>query len=178
MEAFYNQEKNQYILAANRCGTVFLTSNVVKNLGWIKINITANDLSLIETASVVKIIRDPYQRWRSWFNSFVLTKYKFWNAIESKKWINNFKINYKDDYHTEKLSVIYNQPNLIKNNTLYLAMKDLNLFLKISNQPHQHNFCDYYSCLSQQVQFIFEREIKKLYYSDYDWIKKLQTLTF
>jgi hypothetical protein len=182
MEAFYNQEKNQYILATNRSGTFFLASNTVRNLGWGKVDVSMSDLNIDKDAYVFNVVRDPFQRWCSWFDNFVLADSPKleWNMKRAADWIKEFKVTLSEDAHTQKQSIFFNLENVKHepSRTFYVKMEDLNLFLGLSNQRHQTAGYERFRELPESVQHYFETEIKIVYQDDYNWIKKLQTLTF
>jgi hypothetical protein len=182
MEAFYNQEKNQYILAVNRGGTVFLNSISVRMLGWKKVSSPIERWNIDCSSTVFKIIRDPYFRWCSWFDNFILADNPKpeWDIERAANWIKEFKVTLSEDSHTQKQSILFNLKNTkhTHSKTFYVKMEDLNLFLGLSNQRHQTAGYERFRELPESVQRYFETEIKRVYRDDYDWIKKLRTLTF
>ena len=179
MEAFFNKEKNQYIFAAYRCGTNFLSSKQVKNIGWDKLEIPVSDIELTHETSVVKVIRDPFERWSSWFNNFVIhNDHTQWPIKQANEWLKNFEKTFANDSHTEKQSVMYNFENIVTSNSFYVNMKDLNLFLNISNEKHKSSHHENFHRFSNDVLSLFNTKIKTIYHDDYTWIKNLPILTF
>jgi hypothetical protein len=176
LEAFYNKELNQYIFAANRCGTSFLNSEAVKNIGWKKVNHVGPELN---TATVVKVIRDPYERWICWFDNFVLHYSDIdWTVDQSNQWIKKFKKTLSNDLHTEKQSILLNSIKTGNSQIIYIHMEDLNIFLKISDQRHVINYRDRFENLPENSRKLFFFKIKKIYNEDYKWIKTLSFLKF
>lgn len=179
MEAFYNKTKNQYILAAYRCGTNFLASKPVRKLGWKKIKIPVTDIQLNSETTVVKVIRDPFERWSSWFDNFVICDdHSPWTTKRAHEWLKNFETNLAYDSHTEKQSVMYNFENIQSPNSIYVNMEDLNLFLGLSDQKHRVSSHENFHKLPNKVFSIFNIKIKTIYKDDYEWIKNLQFVTF
>jgi hypothetical protein len=179
MEAFYNKEKNQYIFAAYRCGTNFLNSKPVRNQGWVKIDYYNDKLNIDNNTQIIKIIRDPYQRWVSWFDHFVLANSKSnWNILYAREWLKEFEATLHLDFHTEKQSVLYNRETINVSQSIYVNMEDLNIFLKVSNQRHVINYRDRFENLPKNSRKLFLFKIKKIYQDDYKWIKSLPIKNF
>jgi hypothetical protein len=186
MEAFYNKKQDQYIFAAPRCGTSFLNSKVVKKLGWNKVNLVEPKLDHFPTipvqgtTMVVKVIRDPYERWRSWFDTFVLayTNINYWTLEQSSKWLDEFEKTIFLDTHIEKQSILLNSIKTNSSEIIYIRMEDLNIFLKISDQCHVINYRDRFESLPANTRHFFYYQIKKIYRDDYRWIKSLPIINF
>jgi hypothetical protein len=185
LEAFYNKQQNQYIFTTNRTGSRYLNSITVKNLGWEKVDLVEPELdklvtiSLQDTTKIIKVVRDPYERWQSWFNTFVLTKSNIdWNIDQSNQWLADFKKTLSKDFHTEKQSILLNSINTGSSQIIYIHMEDLNIFLKISDQRHVINYCDKFETLPEGSRKLFFFKIKKIYNEDYKWIKTLSFLKF
>ena len=179
MEAFYNQEKNQYIFAANRCGTNFLNSKEVRKKGWNKIDEPVEEIKIKEEAYVIKVIRDPFERWSSWFDDFILaTDHRPWNTHRANNWLVEFSNTLDDNVHTMKQSKLYNNANIQVDQALFIKMEELNIFLEISNEKHQISSHENFYKLSNKIFSIFNIKIKSLYQEDYEWMKNLTLLTF
>jgi hypothetical protein len=181
MEAFYNKEKHQYILAVNRCGTNFLNSDVVKKLGWKKQNflITIDRANFDLTATAVIIIRDPFERWCSWFDNFVLAENNIiWNQKTIIQWFEKFEKEMNDDSHTIKQSLIYTKKNIKFKKIEYINMTDLNIFLNVNKEKHQMSQKERFNQLPAELRELFLHQIKKIYCDDYQWIKSLPIQTF
>ena len=179
METFYNKEKNQYIFAAYRCGTNFLNSKPVRNQGWFKVKIPVSGIIIKPETTVVKVIRDPFERWSSWFDNFVICNdYTHWTTQKAHSWLRNFEENLTYDSHTEKQSVMYNFENILSPNSIYVNMEDLNLFLGVSDKKHRVNSHENFYKLSNRVFSIFNIKIKTIYRDDYEWMKTLPILNF
>ena len=185
MEAFYNNKQNQYIFTTNRSGSRYLNSITVKNLGWEKVDLAEPELDklitipLQDTTKIIKVVRDPYERWRSWFNTFVLQNSNInWDIDQSNQWLTEFKKTFSKDFHTEKQSILLNSIGTGSSQIIYIRMEDLNIFLKISNQPHVINYCDSFETLPESIRKLFLFEIKRIYQDDYQWIKSLPIRKF
>jgi len=180
MEIFHNKVKNQYIFATNRSGTSFLNSDIVKKLGWKKKYPISNKLKIDNTTTVVKVVRDPYDRWKSWFDMFVLdiTDIDYWTLSQSHQWLDEFKKTFFLDVHTEKQSILLNSIKTNSNEIIYVRMEDLNIFLKISNQRHTTSYYNRFESLPANVRHFFYYQIKKIYRDDHRWIKSLPIHTF
>ena len=181
MEAFYNQKKHQYVFVANRCGTNFLASDAIKNLGYSKQNflLPMEQVKFDSDALAIFVIRDPYERWKSWFDIFFLNTYQIvWNKKNTTEWIEKFELDVNNDYHTEHQSLIYTRKNLVFKNVKYINMIDLNLFFETDAQQHQIFQKERFEKLPLEIQNIFEYRIKKIYQADYEWIEKLPVVVF
>jgi hypothetical protein len=181
MEAFYNQKKNQYIFAANRCGTNFLNSPEVRRKGWNKqhYKLTIDQVTFEKTATALMVIRDPFERWCSWFENFVISENQIsYQKIEILKWIDKFRVEVNEDSHTVKQSVLYTEKNLKFKEIMYIDMSDLNMFFGFDNKKHKPWSKKRYNQLPTDIRNLFEHEIKKIYQEDYEWMKNLPLLTF
>ena len=186
MEVFYNNKQNQYIFTTNRSGTNFLNSEPVRKLGWEKVNDIIHELDSDpeiperdNTTTVVKVIRDPYERWQSWFDTFVLRNSNIdWNISQSNQWLMEFKKTLSKDIHTEKQSILLKSINTGNSQIIYIHMEDLNIFLKISDQRHVISNCDRFEALPKSSCKLFLFKIKKIYQDDYKWIKSLPIQNF
>lgn len=177
MEAFFNLGKNQYIIAPNRAGTSFLNSSAVRSLGWKKTKIPT--MRLNSEMTIVKVIRNPYERWNSWFDNFILADdTSSWPLDRAIAWADEFEKTLGNDPHTQRQSILLNSIKSGPEQTKYLQMEDINLFIGTSSQRHELTPRVRYSTLPATTVAFLNYKIKKIYSDDYNWIKNLQVLTF
>lgn len=179
MEAYYHKQKNQYVFVAQRCGTNFLNSKLVRRLGWRKVD-HHRKLKLDNDTVIFKVIRDPGKRFTSWLENFVLSEenHIFYSVKQTHRWLMDFQRTMSLDPHTEKLCILYNISQIEQYKTVYVAMENLNLLLGVSPVPRIINFRKKLDKLPKEIQLILQHFTKNIYHDDYEWIKTLTLLTF
>jgi|TARA_R110000782_G_scaffold265743_1_gene359702 hypothetical protein len=176
-----NHKEKMMIHAAHRCGSGYVSQVPAKLDNWKNeqyYNITGLEIDFNEY-SHVNIIRDPYQRWRSWFYDFHRFDEKDdidkWNLSYTKSWLDEFRYRMHYDMHTCLQKITY-EDVVCRTNAMYLHMEDLDIFLGID---HRQRIIDdrvsYENIMTPKVIGCLQKNIPLTYTVDYTWI---QTLNF
>lgn len=176
MEAFFNTPKNQYIFVANRCGSNFMASKQAKNKGWVQVKHSMKFIKLRHYTTTVKVIRNPFERWCSWFNDFSENNYLKLRTIEdANNWIRKFKKRQPKDLHTQKQIILYNQKNLIpKTEEKYIRTENLKKFVSVDDSIHYSSIHPKLLLIPNEVFSYMFIAIKHIYQDDYNWINTLK----
>lgn len=179
METFYNKQKNQYIFATLRCGTNFLNSKPVRKLGWKAAKQNAHNLTPDHRASIIKVVRDPVDRWRSWFENFALDSDRDkWTLAYTVHWLKNFERTFSEDFHTAQQHIVYNSIKSTNCQTVYVRSEDLTLMIGLTDVPYKGNLHKNFYKLPQEIQYILLFQVRKIYQDDITWIKTLPIANF
>jgi hypothetical protein len=174
-----NDDKKIMIHAVCRNGTNRL-DNVACNIPeWNGISLCDIQQQQYNEFTHVKIIRDPYQRWRSWFYDFEAHDdiapdwTNKWNLAYARSWVEHFQYRMHYDTHTGLQKMLYEDP-YCNNNVMYLQMEDIDQFLGISNSRYNSSTRKIHeSRLAANVVSYLQHKIPYLYTADYAWIKTL-----
>lgn len=185
MEGVVNYKLNQIVVAAPRCGTNFLTNVSIQLPDWLK-NFTIEEIPLTEHMQLVKVVRDPIDRWISWFNCFILNDQLVmdielpFNTTSIKKidqWCEDFKKVYYLDEHVMFQVELYNHPLLSHPNTRYLDIRNLTNFFQIK-EPHQKSYRDLFNLLPKLVKNKILANMRDHYREDSLWVNKVKSARF
>jgi len=86
MDVLVNNEKKMVCCVLPRCGSNHVRS-VLKTVGWVERRRVTKES--FEDYTIIKIVRDPYERWVSWFYSFEwddIPPIKNWTVADAKQW--------------------------------------------------------------------------------------------
>lgn len=162
-----------------RCGTNFLNSKPVRKLGWKSAEWDVHNSTSDLCASVIKVVRDPIDRWRSWFENFVLdSDQDKWTLAYTVCWLNNFERTFSEDFHTAQQHIMYNSIKSATCQTVYVRSEALNLLLGLARVPYRGNRHRKFRKLPQEIQYILLFQIRKIYQDDIAWIKTLPVADF
>ncbi len=176
MDVLVNNEKKMVCCVLPRCGSNHVRS-VLKTVGWVERRRVTKES--FEDYTIIKIVRDPYERWVSWFYSFEwddVPPIKNWTVADAKQWLENFRVRHHYDEHTALQSMLYNFNNeYICNNTCYVRMEYVDMYFGFTNQRHP-SFVQHFARMDEtplDVLEYFKHAIPKLYKPDYIWMKNL-----
>lgn len=171
-----NPVNKTIVCALPRCGTNYLNSFARKNQDW-RANARFGLAFRFEEQTVVKVIRDPFERWRSWFYSFAFDPnvHPFWTVDDSDKFIKNFDIMRHYDQHTGYQSILYNMDTRFNHNNIYVRMENIGVYLGDAGQPHSAGtmHAERERVMNDAVKDYMYSSIRQLYQNDHDWIKSL-----
>lgn len=176
MDVLVNNEKKMVCCILPRCGSNHVRS-VLKTVNWVE-----NRRVLIksfEDYKIIKIVRDPYERWVSWFYAFVWDEnstIKNWTVAEAEQWLEDFRVRHHYDEHTGLQSMLYNFNNpYINDNTHYVRMEYVDMYFGLSEQRHP-SVVQHFPRIDEthpDVVEYFKHAIPELYKPDYNWMKNL-----
>jgi len=171
--------KEQIMLhAAHRNGSSRILRIPNVNKDWKLIHPAFMHRSNCEKFTHVKVIRDPYLRWRSWFYDFKAgpTNPNWtnkWSLDYAKLWVDEFKDTMHQDIHTNFQKVEYDDARILQNE-IFLQMEDLDIFLGISQKPHVIDArTTYEQQMDADVTSYLQIKIPFLYNIDYTWMQNL-----
>ena len=164
------------VYALPRCGSNYIVNFARSRKDW-RSGLKFSPLFKYQEHTIVKIVRDPFERWRSWFYTFGFDQCDptLWGLSDAENFIKDFSIRMHYDIHTGLQNILYNiNPNLNYNN-VYVTMESVGIFLGDSGIPHvpgeQHNVRE--EAMNSDVKDYLYSSIRELYKSDTEWIKTL-----
>lgn len=171
----YNEQTKETIISINRCG-----SGYVEDIGnndefsdW-KL---ATDNTNFDGYTVYQVVRDPWERWFSWFVNFVYEGSKIGLDLEletAKEFIHEFQQDFYYDPHIAFQSSMYKLTCKFYNikNPKCLDIMDLNKVIH-KNDAKQHITTPWSDqIVAKPIVTVFLRKsIRKIYYADYQWIR-------
>jgi hypothetical protein len=181
MQIIYNEEEKIIICAVARCGTNYL-NQIALHVNYKELDNNYN-ADYYSDYTVIKIVRDPFNRFVSWWYSFLgnLSNTEdhpnCWSKKQVDQWIENFKIDMHYDEHTGFQSILYYQNNNLNKNTIFVKIEDLDIVLGLSSKQR---YTDSYSKnILENTVFINKlfKSVKKLYDRDINWYNQLDTTT-
>lgn len=178
MQIIYNEQKKVIVCAVARCGTNYL-SQIAPLINYKELS--NNDITDYSKYTVIKIVRNPFNRFISWWYSFPgnLNKTedhpKHWTEKQVDQWIENFKINMHYDEHTGFQSMLYYQYNEFSNNNIFVKIEDLDIVLGLSSKQRYPD--SYSEHILENTVFINNlfKSVRKLYKRDINWYNQLDT---
>ena len=142
MNIIYNEEQKIIICAVARCGTNYL-DDIAPFINY-KV-LQHNSITDYSEYTIVKVVRDPYNRFVSWWYSFEgnLSKTedhpRLWSREQAGRWIRTFKTAMHYDEHTGLQSILYYQNQDMNHKTMFVKMEELDVFLGFSLERYQPN---------------------------------------
>ena len=178
MQIIYNEEEKIIICAVARCGTNFLY-DIAPYINY-KI-LENNSITDYSEYTIVKVVRDPYNRFVSWWYSFEgnLSKAedhpRLWSKEKVDEWIERFKIDMHYDEHTGFQSILYYQHKELNQNNIFVKMEDLNIILGLSPESRPPDL--YKEQVINNTMFINKIfQLAKMFYKrDIEWYNQLYT---
>lgn len=176
MNIIYNKEKKIIICAMPRCGSNYI-AHIGPHFGYKFLEQYTEDE--IKDYTVVKLVRDPVNRFVSWWYSFkgnlsaVDDDPRSWSQEDADAWIEMFKTYMHYDEHTCLQSIMYSKDKSLNHNNVFVKMEDVNILLGLSSEPHTVNT---YSELIVNNTPIINRvlEYANIFYKqDIEWYNKL-----
>ena len=178
MQIIYNEEEKIIICAVARCGTNFLI-DIAPFINYKEL--AHNSITDYSEYTIIKVVRDPYNRFVSWWYSFEgnLSKIedhpRTWSKEKVDQWIKKFKIDMHYDEHTGLQSILYYQYQDMNQNTMFVKLEDLNIFLGLSLERHQPDL--YNEHVINNTMFINKifNHARIFYKRDIEWYNQLYT---
>lgn len=178
MQIIYNEDEKIIICAVARCGTNYLR-DIAPYINYKELS--HNSITDYSDYTVIKIVRDPYNRFVSWWYSFAgnLSKTedhpRGWSKEQVDRWIEDFKIDMHYDEHTGLQSILYYQQKEMNQNNLFVKIEELDIVLGFSLERRQPDLYNEQSIGNT----MFINEIFKLarifYKRDIEWYNRLYT---
>lgn len=175
MDILVNNQKKMVCCILPRCGSNHIRS-VLKTDRWVERR--RSTARSFEDHTIIKIVRDPYERWVSWFYSFEweeLPHLKSWTVADAEQWLEKFRIRQHYDEHTGLQSMLYNVNREYLYNNCYVRMEYADMYFGFAEQPHQ-SYIQHFPRMEEtppEVTEYFKHTIPELYKLDYEWMKNL-----
>lgn len=177
MNILINKKEKYIVAVVPRCG-----SNYIKKIASYVGLKDITDLDLpkkIEDYKIIKIVRDPIERFNSWFYNFVSYPGKknyeiTWNKLETTKFFKKHIYNMNFDNHIKLQSLLYNKNTNLNQNVSYLLMENINAFFGIGNSQHTPAVPDFLKF--EDIDY-FNFCVNKCYKPDIKWFNSLNTDT-
>lgn len=176
MDVIYNSTNRIILCALPRCGTNYIRRFASKSKDWRNGARFAPSFRYHEH-TIVKVVRDPFERWRSWFYTFGFDYCNpiHWTIDDAKKFIDDFSIKMHYDQHTGYQHILYTIDQNLNYNNKFVTMEKVGIFLGDSGAPHnpgkQHDFREV-DMNPSVIEYLYPR-IHELYRLDSNWIKSL-----
>lgn len=181
MDVYINQDQKQVLCILPRCGTNRVRDILANHPVWKDYyeKPSFGDLSdKFKDYTTIKIVRDPYKRFLSWFCAFAWDDnlHPFWTVKDAKVWLEDFDVQRHYDPHTGLQSVLYNVDPKFSHNNMFIRMEDIDLFFNQSNVPHVANMEHRVRIneLHISVRKYFKHSIDIMYARDFEWLKKIE----
>lgn len=179
MQIIYNEEQKIIICAVARCGTNFLI-DIAPYINYKELN--HNSITDYSEYTIVKVVRDPYNRFVSWWYSFEgnLSKTddhpRLWSSEQAHKWIKRFKTAMHYDEHTGLQSILYYQHQDMNHKNMFVKMEELDIFLGYSLERYEpNNYIDNVIENNMIINKIFK--FARIFYKrDLDWYNRIDTV--
>ena len=176
-----NHNKKIVICCPFVCGTSFLHLHVLKNEEYEHYR---GNWDISEEYTLYKVIRDPVQRWHSWYNKFFLDNklpieenqantfgLEYINKKNIKVWFDHFKTVMHYDGHTGLQKYIhYNDKRFIGQNEKFILSNQLQVFLGNTKNAYKDKVYDY------KLRNEIDKYLYDLYKIDINWIKTLEVI--
>ena len=176
-----NHTKKQIICCPFVCGTSYLHLHVLRNEDYEHYR---GNWDIPEDYTIYKIVRDPIQRWHSWYNKFIIensikpednTALVYINAAINKKniksWFDNFSCAMHYDGHTGLQKYLhYSDKRFNSLNEKFIASSHLQNFLGNSNKNYIDRIYNYKSRSE------IDKYLYNLYQQDIDWIQGIEII--
>jgi hypothetical protein len=179
MNIIYNEEEKILICALARCGTNFL-ADIAPHINY-KVLDDYHQIKNFSEYTIVKIVREPMNRFVSWWYSFKANLSKTedhprdWTEEETNNWIEKFKDEMHYDEHTGLQSILYFQNPDLNHNNLFIKLEDIDIFLGFSVEKYRLNRYveDMYNNIPIMNRLI--KTVKRFYKRDLEWYNNLDT---
>ena len=174
-----NHNEKTVICCPFVCGTSYLQVQILKNDNYEHYR---GNWPIPDDYRIYKVVRNPLQRWHSWYNKFII-KNKFPagtnealvfidNSINKKNmqgWFDKFKVSMHYDGHTGLQKYLHKADKRFNNNnTSYILSSHLQVFLGTSNKNFEDKIHDL--PLRQRI----DKYLQELYLEDIEWINSLE----
>ena len=178
MQIIYNEEQKVIICAVARCGTNYLR-DIAPYINYKELN--HSSITDYSDYTIIKIVREPYNRFVSWWYSFTgnLSKTedcpRLWSKEKANDWIEKFKIDMHYDEHTGLQSILYYQNKELNQNNIFVKIEDLDIVLGFSLGRYCPNL--YSENIPGNTIFINKifKSAKIFYKRDLEWYSQLDT---
>lgn len=190
MDLIVSQQRNEVIWALQRCGTNHLRAIAASGISDWRLLFGYKNTDKLANMKVTRIVRDPLQRWLSWFTSFVVevddpdtehplenygcnVNVKQWDLADARQFITQFEKIMYDDYHTIPQHIGYFEYENLNHNNHFVLMENIDIYLQISQKQHQPAFKEVFYNLESSVQQYIMNTVCHLYEKDYLWMNEL-----
>ena len=190
MDLIVSQQRNEVIWALQRCGTNHLRAIAASGISDWRLLFGYKNADKLASMKVTRIVRDPLQRWLSWFTSFIIqgnddgsenplheyysnVDVKNWNLQDAKLFFTEFEKIMHDDYHTIPQHIGYFEYENLNHNNHFVLMENIDIYLQISRKQHQPEFKEVFYNLESTVQQHIMNTVCDLYEKDYLWMNEL-----
>jgi len=190
MDLIVSQQRNEVIWALQRCGTNHLRAIAASGISDWRLLFAYNKINNLTDMKVTRIVRDPLQRWLSWFTSFVIqgnddgsanpllehysnVDVKNWNVKDARLFFTEFEKNMYENNHTIPQHIGYFEYENLNHNNHFVLMENIDIYLRISRKQHQPDFKEVFYNLESNVQQYIMNTVCDLYEKDYLWMNEL-----
>lgn len=190
MDLIVSQQRNEVIWALQRCGTNHLRAIAASGISDWRPLFSYKHIDKLANTKVTRIVRDPLQRWLSWFTSFVVevndsgsehplenygcnVNVKQWDLADARQFITQFEKVMHNDGHTVPQHIGYFEYENLNHNNHFVLMENIDMYLQINRKQHQPAFKEVFYNLESSVQQYIMNTICNLYEKDYLWMNEL-----